>query len=135
MEKYIKVKFKETRSNTFSSKSYSYKTDLDVKLDDFAMVDTQFGFALAKVIAVDLLIEETGYDVDKLKEVVCICPTDSFYDKQKKDRQEKLLFQKLEAKIKEAKKQQKLDKTIQELELYKDTEIAKLYLQYTEIVK
>ena len=135
MEKYIKVKFKETCSNTFSLKSYSYKTDLDVKLDDFIMVDTQFGFALAKVIAVDLLIEETGCDVDKLKEVVCICPTDSFYDKQKKNRQEKLLFQKLEAKIKEAKKQQKLDKTIQELELYKDTEIAKLYLQYTEIVK
>ena len=120
MEKYIKVVFKESCVNKFTSKKYSYKTDFDVQINDLVIVDTQFGFALAKVVEADLLIEEINYSVDELKTVVCVCDTSAFYDKQKKHRHEKLLFQKLEMKIKEATKQKALDEITEKLELYKD---------------
>lgn len=133
MEKYIKVVFKESCVNKFTSKKYSYKTDFDVQINDLVIVDTQFGFALAKVVEADLLIEEINYNVDELKTVVCICDTSAFYDKQKKHRHEKLLFQKLEMKIKEATKQKALDEITEKLELCKDQEFSELYLEYTKL--
>lgn len=79
----IKVQFKNNYQDTYGGNEYTYNNFAGVEVGDIVVVNTNSGFAIAKVSQVD--ITDLRYDEDMLKNVECIVKTNKQIEKEKEE--------------------------------------------------
>lgn len=79
----IKVQFKNNYQDTYGGNEYTYNNFAGVEVGDIVVVNTNSGFAIAKVSQVD--ITDLRYDEDMLKDVECIVKTNKQIEKEKEE--------------------------------------------------
>ena len=87
----VKVQFKNTYENIYGNKEYTYKDYEGAAVGDVVVVNTQNGYAIARVSQVNVI--DYNIDVNKLSTVEKVIITQEEIDKKKKaeyERREKI---------------------------------------------
>lgn len=79
----IKVQFKNNYQDSYSGNEYTYNNFDGVEIGDIVVVNTNSGFALARVSQVDIV--DIRYDETMLKNVECIVKTNKQIEKEKEE--------------------------------------------------
>lgn len=79
----IKVQFKSNYQDSYGGNEYTYNNFDGIEVGDIAVVNTNSGFALARVSQVD--ITDLRYDEDMLKNVECIVKTNKQIEKEREE--------------------------------------------------
>mgnify|MGYP001038271968 CR=1 FL=1 len=83
----VKVQFKNNYENVYSGKEYTYKDYEGAAVGDIVVVNTNCGFAIARVSQVN--ISNYDYDINKLKSVAKIIVTQQEIEKEKEAKAKK----------------------------------------------
>ena len=65
----IKVVFKLSKQKGFDTDEFTYKSYIGNEVGDIIVVNTRYGYAIAKVVAID--IYDSQFNEDYLSQVVC----------------------------------------------------------------
>lgn len=65
----IKVVFKSNKQKGFYADEFTYKSYIGNEVGDIIVVNTRYGYAIAKVVAID--IYDSQFNEDNLAQVVC----------------------------------------------------------------
>lgn len=77
----LKVQFKNNYENIYSGKEYTYKDYENAAIGDIVVVNTNCGYAIARVSKVNVL--DCDYDINKLKSVAKVIVTQQEIDREK----------------------------------------------------
>lgn len=77
----LKVQFKNNYENIYSGKEYTYKDYENAAIGDIVVVNTSYGYAIARVSKVNVL--DCDYDTNKLKSVVKVIVTQQEIEREK----------------------------------------------------
>lgn len=77
----LKVQFKNNYENIYSGKEYTYKDYENAAIGDIVVVNTNCGYAIARVSKVNVL--DCDYDTNKLKSVVKVIVTQQEIEREK----------------------------------------------------
>lgn len=77
----LKVQFKNNYENIYSGKEYTYKDYENAAIGDIVVVNTNCGYAIARVSKVNVL--DCDYDTNKLKSVAKVIVTQQEIEREK----------------------------------------------------